>query len=116
MWVADTEGTLVGFAVGREVDGQGYLEQLDVHPEHGRRGVGRRLVQAVMDWSAARGYVAVRLMIELYVPWTVPFYEKLGSRIMDPSEFTEELLIAGFGEAEAIPVMGMNVLMTAATQ
>src|SRR5262245_14637239 len=55
-WVAiDDLGAVIGFAVAWVIDGEGHLDELAVTPAHGRRGVGRALVDAVLAWSAARG-------------------------------------------------------------
>jgi ribosomal protein S18 acetylase RimI-like enzyme len=78
-WVAlDDLGAVIGFAVAWVVDGEGHLDELAVTPAHGRRGVGRALVDAVVDWSAARGLPSVTLITFRDVPWNGPFYEKLG--------------------------------------
>ncbi|MET0159463.1 MAG: GNAT family N-acetyltransferase [Acidimicrobiales bacterium] len=37
------------------VDGEGLLDELAVAPAHGRRGVGRALVEEVVAWAAAGG-------------------------------------------------------------
>ena len=39
----------LGFAIARKLDGDIYLHEIDVHPDHGRRGLGRRLIDAVID-------------------------------------------------------------------
>ena len=51
LWVALADHVPVGFAhvVVRET-GAAHLEELDVHPEHDRRGVGRQLVSTVCAW------------------------------------------------------------------
>jgi ribosomal protein S18 acetylase RimI-like enzyme len=60
------------------VDGEGHLDELAVTPAHGRRGVGRALVDEVLAWSAARGLPSVTLTTFRDVPWNGPYYEKLG--------------------------------------
>lgn len=53
LWVALAGETPVGFAhveiLGRRA---AHLEEIDVHPDHGRRGLGTRLVAAVCEWAA----------------------------------------------------------------
>jgi GNAT superfamily N-acetyltransferase len=57
LWVALSGGVSVGFAHVKVLEpGAAHLEEIDVHPEHGRRGIGRRLVIAVCQWAAANGY------------------------------------------------------------
>lgn len=74
----DERDAPVGFALLTLVDGQVHLEELDVHPEHGRQGLGRALVEATFDWARARGYRAVTLATFREVPFNAPFYRKLG--------------------------------------
>jgi ribosomal protein S18 acetylase RimI-like enzyme len=74
----DDLGAVVGFAVACELDGEGHLDELAVAPAHGRRGVGRALVDDVLAWSAARGLRSVTLIAFRDVPRNGPFYEKLG--------------------------------------
>jgi GNAT superfamily N-acetyltransferase len=52
-----------------------HLEQLSVHPDHGRRGIGRALLRAGCAWAAARDYRELTLATYRDVPWNGPFYE-----------------------------------------
>jgi ribosomal protein S18 acetylase RimI-like enzyme len=82
-WVAvDDVGSVIGFAIGWTVDGDGHLDELAVTPEHGRRGIGRALVDRVIAWSDAQRLPSVTLTTFRDVPWNAPFYEKLGFRIL----------------------------------
>jgi ribosomal protein S18 acetylase RimI-like enzyme len=74
----DDLGAVIGFAVACVIDGEGHLDELAVTPVHGRRGVGRALVDEVCAWSAAQGLPSVTLITFRDVPWNGPFYEKLG--------------------------------------
>ena len=52
LWVARAaEGQPVGFALVELAGGQPHLEEIDVHPAHGRRGIGTALVEAVLSWA-----------------------------------------------------------------
>jgi GNAT superfamily N-acetyltransferase len=55
-----------------------HLEQLSVHPDHGRRGIGRALLQAGCAWAAARDYRELTLATYRDVPWNGPFYASEG--------------------------------------
>jgi ribosomal protein S18 acetylase RimI-like enzyme len=81
-WVAVDDGAIVGFAVGWVVDGEGHLDELAVVPAHGRRGVGRALVDAVVAWTAAQGLPSITLTTFRDVPWNAPYYEKLGFHVV----------------------------------
>lgn len=51
-WVIEREGEIVAFAVGNAVTGN--IWALFVHPDHERRGYGRRLHDAMVDWLWTR--------------------------------------------------------------
>jgi len=52
LWVATDPGDRpVGFALASVLDSGPHLEELDVHPDFGRRGLGAALVAAVLDWA-----------------------------------------------------------------
>jgi GNAT superfamily N-acetyltransferase len=55
-----------------------HLEETDVHPLHGRRGVGTALVRAVCEWTRRCGHSALTLTTFRAVPWNMPFYTRLG--------------------------------------
>jgi len=79
IWVAVNEDDHpVGFAVARQLDGNIYLHEIDVHPSHGRRGLGRRLIDAVIEWARSIGAPAVTLSTFDNVAWNSPYYTKLG--------------------------------------
>jgi ribosomal protein S18 acetylase RimI-like enzyme len=84
-WVAlDDDGSIIGFAVAWVVDGEGHLDELAVVPEHGRRGVGRALVDQVVAWTVAQGLTSITLTTFRDVPWNAPYYEKLGFQVVSP--------------------------------
>jgi GNAT superfamily N-acetyltransferase len=87
LWVARAgDGEPIGFALVEIVDGQAHLEEIDVHPAHGRRGVGRALLDAVVGWARGTGRRAVTLTTFRDVPWNAPFYEGVGFRVLAPHE------------------------------
>jgi GNAT superfamily N-acetyltransferase len=83
----------VGFAIVFALDGDAYIHELDVHPEHGRRGVGRRLIEHVRSRAARDGHARVSLSTFSDVPWNGPYYRRLGFH-----EVPEERLGAGMHE------------------
>jgi GNAT superfamily N-acetyltransferase len=93
LWVALSAGVPVGFAHVEVIEpGIAHLEEIDVHPEHGRRGLGRRLVIAVCRWAATNGYSWVTLTTFRDVRWNMPFYERLGFEEIPPTELSPALL------------------------
>ena len=62
LWVArDPAGTVVGFACARREGKAALLAEIDVHPAHGRRGIGSGLLDAVIDWAQQAGAPALYL-------------------------------------------------------
>lgn len=105
LWVAiDGGDRIAGFAMVDFADGQAYLVEVDVLPEYGRQGIGRRLVGAAIDWARSKGFDSLWLITFAHLPWNAPFYEKLGFSIVDRAEHGAEL--AGLIEEEG--QLGIN--------
>ena len=82
----------VGFAHVQVLEsGSAHLEEIDVHPDHGRRGLGTSLVNAVCGWAGKEGYAAVTLSTFRDVPWNMPFYARLGFEEIAPADRTPAL-------------------------
>lgn len=93
LWVVLSGNEPVGFAhVVVHERGVAHLEEVDVHPDHGRRGLGRRLVQTVCAWATSHGFDAVTLTTFRDVPWNMPFYARLGFETVTPTALSGELL------------------------
>jgi len=69
-------------------EGAAYVEEMDVLAEHGRRGLGGRLLDAVCDWAQAHGHPAVTLSTFRDVSWNGPFYRKHGFADLPPGAWT----------------------------
>lgn len=81
----------VGFALAGVMDGAAYLAELDVLPEHGRRGIGRDLIEAVKLWAAQGGFPALLLVTFKDLPWNAPYYLRLGFEALAPDAHTPAL-------------------------
>jgi GNAT superfamily N-acetyltransferase len=81
----------VGFALCGEVDGHAHLFEMDVVPEHGRRGIGSALLEAVCSEAATRGYPAITLTTLRDVPWNAPFYTARGFSELAETEWDAQL-------------------------
>jgi GNAT superfamily N-acetyltransferase len=112
VWVVVGEDDVpVGFAVASVIDGVAHLDELDVHPSHGRRGLGTALVETVCQWASAAGFPAMTLSTLRDIPWNAPFYERLGFRILAPEELTPGL--QGLVEMETdygLPTQGRVIM------
>ncbi len=92
LWVAvDADNQPVGFAVASVLDDCGHLEEIDVHPAHGRRGIGRALIEQVCAWARTSGYAALTLTTERDVPWNAPYYARLGFAIIPDDDLSPGL-------------------------
>lgn len=81
----------VGFALVGMVDGLTHLEQIAVHPDHGNRGIGTRLLDAVCAAATRAGTAAVTLTTFRDVPWNAPWYARRGFHVVRPDEWGPEL-------------------------
>jgi GNAT superfamily N-acetyltransferase len=97
----DGRGTPVGLLRLSVVDSLAHLDEISVHPSHGRRGLGARLVEFAVAWAAARGRRAVTLSTFADVPWNAPFYRRRGFRILEEHELTPGLRAIRDAEARA---------------
>jgi GNAT superfamily N-acetyltransferase len=92
LWVALADDVAVGFAHVEVIERDGaHLEEIDVDPRHGRRGLGTQLVRYVCDWAAATGYAFVTLTTFRDVPWNMPFYARLGFEIVPRAQLSPAL-------------------------
>jgi GNAT superfamily N-acetyltransferase len=102
VWVAvDLHEVVVGYAIAREVDETLYLQQIDVRPEHGHRGIGSALVNTVCLWARQQGYKIVSLSTFRDVPWNAPFYSSLGFHPVDEAALTNGFQQLRLKEVEA---------------
>lgn len=93
LWVARLHHVPVGFAHMQVLDpAVALLDEIDVHPEHGRRGVGTGLVLAVCACALRSGCRWVTLVTFKDVPWNMPFYARLGFAPIPPEELSAALL------------------------
>ena len=88
----EADGTLVGFALVSQRGGTLYLDQISVHPDHGRQGLGAALMQHVFSLARQRKLKQVTLSTFRDVPWNGPFYRKLGFRELERKEMADWML------------------------
>ena len=99
LWVALADDLPVGFAhVTLLEPAVAHLQEIDVHPEHGRRGLGTRLVSAICEWAAGAGYRSITLTTFRDVAWNMPFYARLGFEVIPLAQLSPALLSIVEGE------------------
>ncbi len=92
LWVAaDVRDCPVGFALVTTVGDNAHLDELDVDPAHGRRGLGTALVETVCDWAQTTGCRAITLTTLRHIPWNAAWYERLGFRVLEQKDLSAAL-------------------------
>jgi ribosomal protein S18 acetylase RimI-like enzyme len=101
-WVAvDATDRPVGYLIAEIVDGNVHVEQVSVHPDSARRGIGRSLLDHLAVRAALDGRPALTLTTFAEVPWNAPYYRRCGFRPLDESEWTPGLRAIRRHEAAA---------------
>jgi GNAT superfamily N-acetyltransferase len=92
LWVADDEDHgVIGFLAAELTGDSLYIEEVDVLMQHQRRGHGRRLTGAAIDWAKAEGLRSVTLTTFRAIPWNAPFYATLGFAELAPAQLGAHL-------------------------
>jgi GNAT superfamily N-acetyltransferase len=89
-WVA-VDQRPIAYLVADLVDGSLHVEQVSVHPDSARRGVGRALLDHAAGHAVAEGMPALTLTTFTEVPWNAPYYRRCGFRCLEEAELTPGL-------------------------
>ena len=89
--VATSQRVVVGFAMAQEQDGLLHIAVMAVHPDYGNRGLGRKLLLAIIHEAVRRKRTGVTLTTFDDLPWNGPFYRKTGFRVLRDSELSSPL-------------------------
>lgn len=79
-WVATEMAELAGFAVAKRILDVCELESIAVDERARRRGVGRRLLDAVIAWARSEGARRVQLEVRSGSVAAIRLYERAGLR------------------------------------
>lgn len=91
-WVStDGHDRPIAYLLADVVDGNAHLEQVSVHGDYAHRGIGRTLLDHMIEWARERGLPAVTLTTYTEVPWNGPYYERCGFRYLTDAEETPGL-------------------------
>ncbi|MEU3625907.1 GNAT family N-acetyltransferase [Amycolatopsis coloradensis] len=90
-WVLDDGDGPLAYLLAEVVDGYGHIEQVSVHPDHARRGLGRQLIEHAGKWAAREGLAGLTLTTYTEVPWNAPYYARLGFVTLGEDDLTEGL-------------------------
>ncbi|PHM63575.1 acetyltransferase [Xenorhabdus ishibashii] len=91
-WVAlNEESWPIGFILAKPLDDGLHIMELSVHESWQRKGIGKALIEKVIQVAEQRHLSAVTLTTFRYVNWNAPFYHKLGFEILDSQQLSEPL-------------------------
>lgn len=91
-WVAvDADDRPVGYLLVEPVDGNAHIEQVSVHPNHARQGLGRELIDAAAEWARSRNLTGLTLTTFAHVPWNGPYYQRIGFETLGEHDITSGL-------------------------
>lgn len=97
VWVAVISKSLhpiqIGFVIVDRLASGLFVVELDVAPDYGRRGIGigSALMHQVIEAAYNRKLAMVTLTTFRHVPWTSPFYRRLGFEIVVPEDYTPDI-------------------------
>lgn len=99
-FVAELDGSVVGYCSGGNDDGTGYLGAIYVDPNRQRAGIGTALLDRFERWASDRGSSELRIEVIADNESGRRFYEERGYRVQQHDErelFGETVLMAVFG-------------------
>ena len=73
-----SKGSVVGYANFRMVADEGEIERVAVHPDFRRRGYGRKLMEAMVDYSRKKGVRDMTLDVRVNNEKAINLYESCG--------------------------------------
>lgn len=89
-WVADNSRyEPIAYILVEAIDRHAHIEQVTVHPQYARRGIGRMLIEEAARWAAARGLDGMTLTTFERVPWNAPYYRRLGFQEVPESQWSD---------------------------
>jgi ribosomal protein S18 acetylase RimI-like enzyme len=87
----DASERKVGYVIFDIVDRAAHIEQVSVHPDCARRGIGQALIERTASWAREHGLAGLTLTTYVDVPWNSPYYERLGFCYVASEDETPEL-------------------------
>ena len=81
--LAVAAGQPVGFILTEPLDDALFIVEFAVHQAWQQQGIGRMLLERVIESARQMGYPAVTLTTFREVPWNAPFYTRLGFAMLD---------------------------------
>ncbi|MBK8870095.1 MAG: ribosomal protein S18-alanine N-acetyltransferase [Elusimicrobia bacterium] len=77
-WVAEQDGRVVAFGIHWLIAGESQLADIAVHPDFQRRGLGRRMMDVLLDDARALGMKKMTLEVRAENAAAIDLYLNLG--------------------------------------
>ncbi|WP_340617806.1 GNAT family N-acetyltransferase [Xenorhabdus entomophaga] len=91
-WIAlNGDSQPIGFILAKPLDDGLHIMELSVHEDWQKKGIGKALIEKLVQVAEQRQLQAVTLTTFRYVNWNAPFYHRLGFNILDFQQLTESL-------------------------
>ncbi|WP_340621149.1 GNAT family N-acetyltransferase [Xenorhabdus siamensis] len=90
-WVALGKRHPIGFILVKPLDDGLHIFELSVHGDWQRKGIGKALIETVIQVAKQRKLQSVTLTTFRHVSWNAPFYQRLGFSILEPQQMSEAL-------------------------
>lgn len=91
LWVAEISDEVVGFCIAWQSENRLHLEEVDVLPRFGRRGIGGALINAAVEEARRRKLAEVTLTTFADLAWNAPFYRRIGFEAFNADELPDTL-------------------------
>lgn len=89
LWFAVEYGVLKAYLLGDFLPQSLHIDQVTVHPDAARRGLGALMIESVSadPRSKERGLLTLTTFVD--VPWNAPYYRRIGFRDVPENEWPE---------------------------
>lgn len=100
-WTAvDPDGRALGYLIVARLRGSMHVDQVTVHPDGARRGIGCQLIDAAAVHARSRGVAMLTLTTFAAVAWNAPYYRRLGFAEVPGESLPADLVDIVVREAE----------------
>ncbi|WP_208451284.1 GNAT family N-acetyltransferase [Burkholderia gladioli] len=87
----DERGFPVGCGGAYVAENSLHIGEVDVHPAWQKKGIGRKIVKALLEEGRARKLVGSTLTTDRFAPFNAPFYSSIGFKMVEGDECPERL-------------------------
>lgn len=92
LFVAELDATIVGWVYAGRIGAEPSIGHVCVASHVGRKKIGHALVERALERCRSTNAPSVVLMTFANVPWTIPWYERLGFRLVEAANWSPEMV------------------------